>query len=52
MPTLQSKRCLQPKEIEDIFSMGFLLIPLVVPYDQLLIYVYPRCRRHANRFDV
>ena len=31
------KKCLQPKKIEDIFSMGFLLIPLVVPYDQNLL---------------
>ena len=31
------KKCLQPKEIEDIFSVGFLLISLVAPYDQFLI---------------
>ena len=37
MQTLRKRKCLQPKEIEGIFSVGFLLIPLVAPYDQFLI---------------
>lgn len=37
MQTLRKRRCPQPKEIEDILSVGFLLIPLVAPYDQFLI---------------
>ncbi len=37
MQTLRKRKCLQPKEIEDIFSVGFLLISLVAPYDQFLI---------------
>jgi len=37
MQTLRKRKCLQPKEIEGIFSVGFLLIPLVAPYDQNLL---------------
>ena len=33
----EKEKCLQTKENEDIFSVCFLLIPLVAPYDQFLI---------------
>ena len=39
-----NRRCLQPKEIEGIFSAGFLLIPLVAPHDQLPDFNIPEQR--------